>query len=1091
MDTYFNSESDEKLHEPMEIDFSSADEEDMITEVEKIERNIVQKDFSSADEDDMVQELERVEKRKHFCDLCDKVFLRKTHLNRHKLTHTYHVQCPICKRQFRRNDVLKRHMKNVHGLIKQAFPCNHCSNVYHTYHELFTHVVENHPLQQQQHSSSSSTAAVRLPPPTVTQSSSSSTDQSKNRDSSVTNALNRTAEVFTLQPLGSEQFDLLTFLANTRSQIRDYLLSRLSSQQSVKWYLCIQTELERFSANEDNIRSRPHFRSRTYVLLNQETYNEHDLNEALQKIIESLEKFMRDGSGWVIKKVLHLEIHTVRYSPLNGSSYIPLPKTLQHNCSILNVRNFDDSCFEYSILAAVHKIGSTNMKDYLQYKGQLNLSDIPLPVPISKIDKFEKNNAMISINVFGYEQNEIFPLRITKEKARLHHVNLLYLKQDKKAHYCLIRNLNTFLHRTKSSKQAFYYCTYCLHGFIRQDLLDIHVEHCSSNGPQKIQLPKPGENILEFKDFEKTLRVPFVIYADFECLNSPVNEDSHISKKDPCAFAYKVVCEDPRYTKSIVTYVGKDASKKFLEYMIKEYEQVLKILGYIRPMNLTDEHKKQFESANKCCICEKAFTATDRTHGRMSIHHNHLSGEILGIAHSSPCNLNCKQNKYFVPVVMHNLRGYDSHLIMQSIGLFKDKNIKCIANNMEKYISFSLGSLRFIDSLQFMNSSLDKLVENLKLSGENRFKLFYDDFPNKDHADLLLRKGVFPYQYIDSLDRLKERRLPPRECFYSDLTKQTISETDYDHARNVFNSLNMKNLQDYMITYVKSDVSLLACVFEEFRNVCMKQYTLDPAHFYGAPGLSWSACLKMTQLKLELLTDIDMVLFIEKGVRGGVCQVSNRFKQANNPYLDGFDKSKPTSYLCYEDANNLYGWAMSNHLPCSDFRWLTKDEIAQFDVQSVSEDSDTGYILEVCLEYPESLHDFTNDYPLCPEKMHVDEKELSPYSQKLWKKLHETENREDIHPKRAKVEKLVLTLNDKENYVLHYRTLQLYLMLGMKLKEIRRVLQFQQRRYLKPYIDFNTECRKRAKTEFDKDFYKLMNCAIFGMFTMYYTIQFA
>lgn len=208
--------------------------------------------------------------------------------------------------------------------------------------------------------------------------------------------------------------------------------------------------------------------------------------------------------------------------------------------------------------------------------------------------------------------------------------------------------------------------------------------------------------------------------------------------------------------------------------------------------------------------------------------------------------------------------------------------------------------------------------------------------------------------------------------------------------------------------------------------------------------------------------------------------VSNRFKQANNPYLDGFVNNKPISYLCYEDANNLYGWAMSNHLPCSDFRWLTEDEIAQLDIHTVEEDNDIGYILEVCLEYPQSLHDFTNDYPLCPEKMHVNDEELSPYSKQMWKKLHGTENRKEFHPKRTKVENLVLTLNDKENYVVHYRTLQLYLQQGMKLKKMCRVLEFQHRPYLKPYIDFNTECRKQANTEFEKEFYKLLNCAIFG-----------
>ena len=171
---------------------------------------------------------------------------------------------------------------------------------------------------------------------------------------------------------------------------------------------------------------------------------------------------------------------------------------------------------------------------------------------------------------------------------------------------------------------------------------------------------------------------------------------------------------------------------------------------------------------------------------------------------------------------------------------------------------------------------------------------------------------------------------------------------------------------------------------------------------------------------------------------------------------------------------------MSQYLPHSEFRWLTEREISRLDIQSIQENVDIGYILEVSLEYPAHLHNVTNDYPLCPEKMHVEDTELSPYSQKLWKQLHGTELKDGFHPKRSKVEKLVLTLHDKDNYVVHYRTLQLYLQLGMKIKQIHKVLKFHQEPYLKPYIDFNTECRKQAKTEFEKDFYKLLNNAIFG-----------
>lgn len=173
---------------------------------------------------------------------------------------------------------------------------------------------------------------------------------------------------------------------------------------------------------------------------------------------------------------------------------------------------------------------------------------------------------------------------------------------------------------------------------------------------------------------------------------------------------------------------------------------------------------------------------------------------------------------------------------------------------------------------------------------------------------------------------------------------------------------------------------------------------------------------------------------------------------------------------------------MSQYLPHSKFEWMSEREIRRLDIRAVPENNDTGYIFEVSLEYLASLHDTTNDYPLCPEKMHVEDTDLSPYSKRLWKQLHGTTHLDQFHTKRAKVEKLVLSLNDKDNYVVHYRTLQLYLQLGMRIKRIHNVLKFHQHPYLKEYIDFNTECRKGALTEFEKNFYKLMNNAIFGKF---------
>ena len=181
---------------------------------------------------------------------------------------------------------------------------------------------------------------------------------------------------------------------------------------------------------------------------------------------------------------------------------------------------------------------------------------------------------------------------------------------------------------------------------------------------------------------------------------------------------------------------------------------------------------------------------------------------------------------------------------------------------------------------------------------------------------MLLRKGVYPYEYLDSWERFDETSLPDKEAFYSSLNMEDITDVDHRHRKRVFKSLNSKNLGDYHDLYVQSDALLLVNVFENFRNMCIKVYELDPGHFLSAPGLAWQACLKKTKVKLELLTDVDMLLMVEKGIRSAI----NRYAKANNMYMKDYDKNEDSSFLKYLDANNLNGWAMIQPLPVDGFK---------------------------------------------------------------------------------------------------------------------------------------------------------------------------
>ena len=314
--------------------------------------------------------------------------------------------------------------------------------------------------------------------------------------------------------------------------------------------------------------------------------------------------------------------------------------------------------------------------------------------------------------------------------------------------------------------------------------------------------------------------------------------------------------------------------------------------------------------------------------------------------------------------------------------------------------------------------------------------------------------------------------LPEKQAFFSHLADEGISDEDYRHAQNIWKTFNLRNLGEYHDLYLKTDVLLLADVFENFRKVCLRNYHLDPAHYYSAPGLAWDGMLKMINVRLELMQDRDMHVLLDKSVSGGMCCISHKHAIANNPSLgDSYDASKPNSFIVYLDMNNLYGTAMCEALPEKDFDFLLDDQIANFDVNSIPDDSTTGYILEVDMDYPNHLHDGHSDFPLCSQAFAVNPVDLYPYTKSLASKL-------DIKP--GKCNKLISDIRSKQRYALHYRNLKLYMRLGMVVAKIHRIISFTQSRWLKPYINFNTEQRQKATSDFEKNFFKLMNNAVFG-----------
>ena len=878
-------------------------------------------------------------------------------------------------------------------------------------------------------------------------------------------ALEKFAVQYTI--VGNEGYDPKSFLKAVKSIVVD----KLKENRNIRFKLILNCDMTRTDLSTgEGITTIAPFASKP--LINLEASDVEELyKQSVDRMMENMAAFQNQGSNWIFDSIISFEIHTVKYAPLKGSSYLPLPSVLEKKKAIINIKNEkDNECFKWCILRHLHPVikNPQRVSSLKKYVDELDMHGFDFPMKISDIGRFEKRNN-IYVNVFGFEEGKVYPLRFSQNRDA---VDLLLINDgDANSHYCLIKDFSRLVSMQVSKHHGrMFFCRNCMQHYDSEASLRKHEMYCLENASDSIIMPeikknKDGEEIIptiSFKNHNRREKVPFVVYADFEAFVEPLQSSENDPKKPftnkyqkhkPCGFCYHIKSFDESIPSKTVHYrmesEGEDVSAVFVDMLEKDILQIHHEFDFSKPMVYTDINKADFENARSCWICKKNFKKDDKK----VRDHCHFTGKYRGAAHDS-CNRLYRKPK-FTPIIFHNLTGYDSHLFIKNIGRSEGK-INCIPNNEEKYISFSKTivvdkyvdkdgkekeikhDLRFIDSFKFMATSLDNLVKNLSV---DKLKETKKEFGSR--KELVSRKGVYPYDYMDRIEKFAETRLPPKKAFYSKLNDMAISDEDYRHAQNVWKTFNMKTLGDYHDLYLKTDVLLLTDVFEEFRSVCLENYKLDPAWYYTAPGLAWDAALKESGVELELLRDYDMLLMVEKGIRGGVSMISGRYGKANNKYMQSYDESKPSRYIQYLDANNLYGWAMCKNLPVRDFVWMTEEELNMW--------KNIPCILEVDLEYPEELHDLHNDYPLAPERLVIN-----------------------------KVEKLIPNLNNKKNYVIHHENLKQYLKLGLKLTKIHRGIKFVEEPWLKSYIMKNTALRSVAKNEFEKDFFKLMNNSVFG-----------
>ena len=528
--------------------------------------------------------------------------------------------------------------------------------------------------------------------------------------------------------------------------------------------------------------------------------------------------------------------------------------------------------------------------------------------------------------------------------------------------------------------------------FFDFEALQVPAEQVCTCQPEQLKLREeldsmPEEELAEVRMEQEMLEgeagmryLGEVALAEGEGRKPRAKGPSRIKKIDACPHKTHIIAEQPPFAYSLVlvdrelkvraerTYVGEDAAFDFVTSVLDLADKFLPQLSPGEPMIPEEYEYMNSEAVTHCYLCELPFEEEDYR----TMDHDHLTGELLGYAHNN-CNLR-RRERQVLTCFAHNFSGYDSHFIIKALNDYpaRIKNIRAIPLNTQKFKYITINNrIRFGDSYAFLTDSLAKLVAGMKKTGY-RFPIIQQLLPGEEEREMLMQKGIFPYDFCTSVNKLREQvTLPRREEFANKLTGKDCSEEDYEHAQKVWKFFECEDMLDYAAVYVKSDVYQLADVMMRFRLDVWNTFKLDMCQYVSLPHLGFDCMLKRTGVKIELIADQEMSDLLKKNIRGGLTYVNVRHAVSGPKEGD----------IVYVDANNLYGKAMTFPLPMNSFRWMSEAELAMFDAMTmITDENGPGYILEVDLLYPSDLHLRHNSFPLAAESVKVNMEDLSEYS---------------------------------------------------------------------------------------------------------------
>lgn len=719
---------------------------------------------------------------------------------------------------------------------------------------------------------------------------------------------------------------------------------------------------------------------------------------------------------------------------------------------------------------------------------------------------------------------EVQPEIIT-DKIKSNHINILIVEENINestfnSHYILITNLEALMKVEKN-----HICRlHCAMKFKIKDERNAHEEEgrCRLFPPRKISMPKEGSQ-KAFRSYNKMLPVPYIIFADTEAIlkkveinagdNTVITQEHHM-----CSYCIYVICTyddkqtydingKPNYfilKKATTEEELKELPSNFIFDLDKLTTNLTKKFTKLLKDNLKLPKLEPKDKSNPCYA--RCYVCKDNLDKKSVPYHDLITNEFKGYVHQK-CSKKLKYPKNLtIPIIMHNSKGYDLHFAMKGLypiltilnyhrkkdidnyndfiranqtkKIYKPLSISCIGDNSEKFKSLTVNHMRFLDSYTHISGSLDECAKELNKDTDfhnldNLFKLKY----SKEQIAILKEKQIFPYEYLDSVAKLKAN-IPNIntqegiEAFSSNLNLYNPNSEDIKKVNKLTKEFNLKTMEDLHDLYLTIDVLILADIWVNHRNICIKDSELDPTNYLSGPAYFNDKLYKMTKAKVDLLSDYDMYCEFENAKRGGLAVIRKKLSISNNKYMGSlYDKSKEDSFFWYIDANSLYATAMAMYMPIGDFKWVNEVNYTKEDILDLDDTGDCGYAFLIDLEYPKELHISHNDYPMAFYKRTVNRSEYSKT---------QLDQIQSMKLKPVETEKLIADFRTRERYLVHYRNLKFYLKHGLRIKKIHKVISFKQSEWMKPYIDDAVEKRKQSSSKLLKNYYKLAGNAVFG-----------